>query len=175
LQVERIAVGKIKSPHGTKGEVKIISLTDFPSRFKPGLALYISPPLLQIQQLVIENVKFKAKEIILKFMNIDNREQAEDLKGRTLQVSLDEVESLPEGSYWQFQILGLKVFTTNNAYLGRISEILQTDANDVYVVESPKFNKGKILIPAIKQVVKQVDLEKGIMVIEPMPGLLEGS
>lgn len=172
LQVERIAVGKIKSPHGTKGEVKITSLTDFPSRFKSGLVLYISPPLLQIEQLVVEHANAKAKEIILKFKNIDNREQAETLKGCTLQVPLDEAEALSEGSYWQFQIVGSKVFTTDNVYLGKVTDILQTGANDVYVVKLSGSKKDR-LIPAIKEVIKVVDIEKGMMVIEVLPGLIE--
>lgn len=175
MQAEPIAVGRIKGPHGIKGEVKILSLTDFPSRFKPGLVLYISPPLGQLQWLTIESIKPKAKDIIIKFENIDTREQAESLKGRLIEVSVDELEDLPEGEYWQFQIIGLEVYTIDKVYLGRISDILQTGANDVYVVKPAESEKEQILIPAVKQVVKKVDLEKGVLIVEPMPGLLEES
>ncbi len=175
MQAEHIAVGRIKGPHGIKGEVKILSLTDFPSRFRPGLVLFISPPLGQIQRLTIESMKPKAKDLIIKFEDIDTREQAESLRGRSLEVSVDELENLPEGEYWQFQIVGLEVYTTDNLYLGRVSDILQTGANDVYVVESAEPEREQVLIPAIKQVVKRVDLKKGILIIEPMPGLLKES
>lgn len=170
--MKRIAVGKIKSAHGIKGEVKIISLTDFPSRFIPGLTLFISPPLPQIDKLVVEQANLQAKEIILKFEGIDSREQAESLAGCALEVSLGELVDLPAGAYWQFQVIGLKVFTANDDYLGQVSEILQTGANDVYVIKSSPSDKG-ILIPAVKEVVKLVDTEKGVMVVEPVPGLIE--
>ncbi len=172
MQVQYITVGKIRSPHGTKGDVKIIGLTDFPSRFKPGITLYISPPLPQIEQLVVESARLKAEEIILKFVSVDTRQQAENLRGRMLQIPMSEAENLAEGSYWQFQIIGLEVFTTDNVNLGRISEILRTGANDVYVIKSAKSDKD-ILIPAVKEVVKTVNLQKRILVIEPLPGLIE--
>ncbi len=174
MQVKHLAVGKIKSVYGTEGKVKIVCLTDFPTRFEPSIELRVSPNLPQVKKLIVEEVEFQAKEIILKFINIDSREQAESLKGRILEIPLEEAVTLDEGSYWQFQILGLKVLTTDHVYLGKVEDILKTGANDVYVVRSPESGK-EILIPAIKDVVKTVDPEKGLLVIEPLPGLIEDS
>lgn len=174
MQVERIAVARVKGPHGLKGEVKVISLTDFPSRFKPGLELFISPPLSWTDKLVIEKARQEARGLVLKFKSIDNRELAEDLKGRLLDIPVDEAESLPEGSYWQFQIVGLEVYDTKDVYLGKVCDILQTGANDVYIVKSSESAK-EILIPAIKKVVKSVDLERGVLIVDPLPGLIEES
>jgi len=172
LQVKQIAVGKIKSSHGIKGEVKIACLTDFPSRFKAGLVLYLEPSLPQVKSLVLEYAKTSGNVMILKFENVDSREQADELKGRTLEVLLDDIECLPEGNYWQFQIIGLDVFTVSGVCLGKVIEILKTGANDVYTVKSQQSGK-EVLIPAIKDVIKKVDLEKGVLVIEPLPGLIE--
>jgi len=173
LQVKRIAVGKVKSSHGVKGEVKIACLTDFPSRFQPGLVLYPEPSLPQIKSLILESVKTSGNVMILKFENVDSREKADELKGHTLEVLLDEddIKSLPEGTYWQFQIIGLDVVTSGGLRLGKVSEILKTGANDVYIVKSD--SAKEVLIPAIKDVVRKVDLKKGIIVIEPIPGLID--
>ena len=174
MRVKHLAVGRIKSVYGTEGKVKIICLTEFPARFESNLVLRVSPNLSQAKKLIVEKVEFQDKEIILKFINIDSREQAESLKGRILEIPFEEAVTLDEGSYWQFQILGLKVLTTDHVYLGKVEDILKTGANDVYVVRSPESGK-EILIPAIQDVVKTVDLEKGLLVIEPLPGLIEGS
>ena len=174
MRVKHLAVGKIKSAYGAGGKVKIICLTDFPARFEPNLALCVSPDLPQVEKLIVEKVEFQAKEIILKFVNIDSRKQAESLKGRILEIPFEEAATLDEGSYWQFQILGLKVLTTDHVYLGKVEDILKTGANDVYVVRSPESGK-EILIPAIQDVVKTVDLEKGLLLIKLLPGLIEGS
>lgn len=172
MQVKQIAVGKIKSSHGIKGEVKIACLTDFPSRFQPGLVLYLEPSLSQVESLVLEYAKTSGNVMILKFENVDNRGQADELKGRTLEVLVDDIERLPEDTYWQFQIIGLDVVTSSGVHLGKVSEILKTGANDVYTVKSLQSGK-EILIPAIKDVVKKVDLEKGVLIIEPLPGLID--
>ncbi len=172
MHVEQVAVAKIKGAHGVKGKVKIILLTDFPSRFKPGLVLRISPSLPQRTELTVEAAEFTNKEIILKFIGIDSREQAGRLKGLILEVPAAETVPLDKGTYWQFQIIGLRVFTTEDVYLGKVEEILQTGANDVYVVKTEKSSR-EILIPAIKDVVKKVDLENEVLIISPLPGLLD--
>ncbi len=89
-----------------------------------------------------------------------------------MEVPAAETVPLDKGTYWQFQIIGLRVFTTEDVYLGKVEEILQTGANDVYVVKTEKSSR-EILIPAIKDVVKKVDLENEVLIISPLPGLLD--
>ncbi|MDI6689068.1 MAG: ribosome maturation factor RimM [Actinomycetota bacterium] len=169
-----LTIAQIMHPRGTEGEVKIKSLTDFPSRFKRGLSVHITPPLLYKEQLTIENVKFEGRGITIKFKGIDNRGKAEQLKGCFLRVPLEEAESLlPKGAYWFHQIIGLEVLTEEGESLGTITEILRTEANDVYVVSPTGKGAKEILIPAIKDVVKKIDLNQGKMIIKPLPGLLE--
>ncbi|MEW6189530.1 MAG: ribosome maturation factor RimM [Actinomycetota bacterium] len=169
-----LTIAQIKHPRGTKGEVKIKPFTDFPSRFKPGLSVHITPPLLHEEQLTIEDVKFEGRGMTIKFKGIDNRSKTEQLKGCFLQVPLEEAESLlPKGAYWFHQIIGLEVLTEGSESLGTITEILRTKANDVYVVSPTGKGTKEILIPAIKDVVKKIDLNQRRMIIKPLPGLLE--
>jgi 16S rRNA processing protein RimM len=172
LNVELVAVAKIKSAHGVRGKVRAISLTDFPSRFTPGLVVKISPKPPGLEELTVEVAELRNQEIILKFIGIDNRQQAESLKGLTLEVPASETVPLEKGTYWHFQIIGLEVFTTEKAYLGKIEDILTTGANDVYVVKSEESGR-EILIPAIKEVVKKVDLENEVLIVSLIPGLID--
>ncbi|MDO8885364.1 ribosome maturation factor RimM [Candidatus Oleimmundimicrobium sp.] len=165
-----LTIGKIVGAHGLRGEVKILSLTDFPARFKAGLSVYIYPPSPEIDKLKIEWTKGTSKNIILKFNGVDNRKDAEKLKGLLLQVLEENACSLPKGTYWQHEIIGLKVITLNKKFIGYITEIIKTGSNDVYVV---KFKGKEKFIPAIKDVVKEIDLKNKRMVIEPLEGLLE--
>ena len=106
---------------------------------------------------------------MLKLAGIDTRTEAETLRGRALTVPRSELRSLPEGEYYAFQLVGIEVVTTAGAGVGRIVDIMTTASNDVYVVEG---ERGEILIPAIEDVVKSIDLETGRMVIEAIDGLL---
>jgi len=168
-----LAVGKVKSAHGVKGEIKVSLLTDYPAKFKPGFRVYISSQAEKGKRpLIVEKVRFSKDAVIVKFQGMDNRKEAQSLKGCLLEIPVEEAESLPEGTYWHYQIIGLSVYTTEEKFLGKISDILRTGSNDVYRVR-PVGEGKEILIPAIKEVVKKVDLKAGRMVIEPLPGLLE--
>jgi len=97
-------------------------------------------------------------------------EDATELRGQFLEVPQSQIRPLPNGEYYQFQLLGLEVWTTEGELLGRIAHILPTGSNDVYVVPS---KHGELLIPAIEDVVISIDLEKGRIVIELIEGLLQ--
>jgi 16S rRNA processing protein RimM len=164
-----ITVGKVKSPHGVYGEIKIVCLTDYPSRFQPGLQVLLSPPLEHSDRLTIEKVRWHRRSLLIKFKEISSRSEAEELKGRRLVVPREEAVELPADTFWIYEIIGLEVYTTAGQVVGRVIEVLRTGSNDVYVVEDDR----EYLIPATKEVVKQVDLKKGRLIIEPIPGLLE--
>lgn len=169
---KRLTVAKILCPHGMRGEVQVSSFTDFPARFKPGTTFVLCPPLLHVRRLTIEGAKSHGDKINLKFKEINDRGEAEKLRGHLLEIPIEEAEPLPKNSYWFHQIIELEVVTTEGRLLGRVVEILRTGANDVYVVKPP--GRGKeILIPAIKEVVEEIDLKAGRMVIEVIPGLLD--
>jgi len=148
-----IAVGRVVTVCGVRGEVKVEVMTDFPDRFSP----------------TIEQSRWHRGRVILKLATIDRVEDATELRGQFLEVPQSQIRPLQNGEYYQFQILGLEVWTTEGELLGRIAHILPTGSNDVYVVPS---KHGELLIPAIEDVVISVDLAKGRIVIELIEGLL---
>lgn len=159
-----LIVGYVRGQWGLKGEISVEVMTDFPDRFKPRKTLFIDGCPLSI-----ERSRPDKSDFILKLSGIDDIDQAGKLRGKALEIPLDEAHPLPEGKYYRFQLVGLEVLTTAGESVGRITEILPTASNDVYIVQG---NRGEILIPAIADVVKSVDLEKGLLIIEVIEGLL---
>ncbi|CCO08477.1 ribosome maturation factor RimM [Desulforamulus hydrothermalis] len=164
-----ITVGEIVNTQGHRGEVRVLPATDFPERFAVNkkLILFLNN---QRSCLTIEKVWQHKQFIILKFAEITDMTAAEKLKGGLLQVTPEELMPLPEDRYYIFQIIGLKVIDKEVGELGQVVQVLQTGANDVYVVKPPQ---GKeILIPAIKSVVKKIDVSGGRMEVELPEGLI---
>lgn len=161
-------VGKIVNTHGIRGEVKVVSTTDFPEeRFQPKKQLYI-----QAQQpipVTITAVREHKGTFLLKFKEFDNINQVEPYKGQELMVSEDDQQSLEDGQYYYHQIIGLDVETLTDGKIGTIKEILAPGANDVWVVKRP--HQNDLLLPVIDDVVKTVDLEHHKVLVELMEGL----
>ncbi|MDD2498026.1 MAG: ribosome maturation factor RimM [Desulfitobacteriaceae bacterium] len=163
---QRIDIGKILVPHGVKGEVKVLPLTDFPDRFVKMKRVWVDT---QNSFLDIESIRFQNKIVLIKFAGVNNRDEGETLKGGLLQISHEEVVPLPPGHYYHFQIVGLNVFDHHGEKIGRVKEILKTGANDIYVV---KRDEGKdLLVPALKKIVREIDVAAGRMVVDLPPGL----
>ena len=121
------------------------------------------------QPLEIQNSRPHKQHLLVKFANIDSIGEAKKLIGQELTITRSELRSLPQDQYYTFQLIGLDVLTTEGKYVGQITDIMATASNDVYIV---KGERGEVLLPAIDDVVKSVDLEKGEMVIEAIKGLL---
>ena len=121
--------------------------------------------------MMVENTRTAGQTVLFKFRGVDSRETAEALRGQHLMIPENEVYPLPEGSYYYFQLKGLSVYDQERGYLGILQDILETGANDVYSIKSEE--NGEILIPAIKEVVLRVDLEKKEMRIKLLAGLLD--
>lgn len=166
---ELIKVGKIVGTHGYKGTMKVEPLTDFPERFQCGQKLKMG--LSQVEQeFTLEKYSWYRGHLLMKFKEIENMEDAVRCRGKFLNVTADELYPLPDGSYYQHQLMGMRVEDAEKGYLGQLTDILETGANDVYVVESSIY--GEILIPAIKQVIHEVDVTKKCMRVRLLPGLL---
>lgn len=155
---KKIVIGKIGAPHGVRGEVRIVPLTDFPDRFNNLRTVFLD----ENQQLIVESVKYNKQFILLKFRDFSDRNAVEKLTGKLIKVDRSAVPPLAEGEYYSFDIVGLAVYDTDKNYLGKISEILKTGSNDVYVVES---DSKQILLPALKKVVTAIDLAAGTMTV----------
>ncbi len=157
-------VGRVLAPRGTGGEIKVRVETDFPERFTPGRLVYVDGRPLEI-----ESSRAYKQHILVKLATVDSIEDAEKLRDRYLGIPLAELHRLPSDEHYAFQLIGLRVTTTEGKYIGRIADIMITASNDVYVVEG---ERGEVLIPAIEDVVKSIDLDKGGIVIEEIEGLL---
>ena len=162
--LEFITIGQILAPWGFKGKLKVEVITDFPQRFAPRSQIYINR-----QPMTIAGTEWHKGKAIIKLDTIDSIEQAEKLRGQVIQIHHSQLQPLPEGQYYHFQLIGLEVWTTQGELLGKISQILTAESNDNYVVHGAK---GEILIPAIEDVVKSVDLDSGRITIEAINGLL---
>ena len=159
-----IVVGKVLGPKGLKGEIKVEPISDSPGRFAPGGILYAKDRPHQI----LRSTQLSVGQLALKLQGIDSRDDAEHLRGVTLLVPEDTALPLPEGEYYHFQILDMTVYTPEKECLGRVTEILSTGSNDVYVVSS---DGKELLVPALEDVVKEVDVARKTITVELPEGL----
>lgn len=162
-----LAIARITAPIGLKGEVKAQILSDFPERFSRLRTVYVGDELTPCEVL---STRVKDRVVYMRFKGYDTVEAAKALRGQLVRIPVAEAVPLPEDHYYWHQIIDLEVWTIGGEYVGKIVDILERPANDVYVVEG---KRGEILLPAIEDVVKKVDLERRRMIIEPMPGLLD--
>ncbi|GFN23959.1 ribosome maturation factor RimM [Thermanaeromonas sp. C210] len=168
MEKKRIAVGKVVSTHGHRGEVKVWPWTDFPERYRPGTRLFLAQG---DTCLTVARSRQHGKSVIVQFAEIQDLTSAEKLRGAILEVEPWEVEPLPPGRYYIFQLVGCRVYTEEGELLGELRDVQQTGANDVFVVVTPE--AGEVLIPAVKEVVREIDVEQGIIRVKPIPGLLD--
>ena len=155
-----IVIGKIGAPQGVRGEVRVTPLTDFPERFRE-----LKTALLDDgTSLPIESVRYHQQFVLLKFRGMDNRNDIEHLRGKLIKVERKDLVQLPAGHYYIFDIVGLEVYTEEEEYLGKVTDVLETGSNDVYIVEQK--DKQPLLIPALKSVVLQIDIPSGKMIVK---------
>lgn len=168
----RLKVGKIVNTHSLKGEVKVISSTDFEEeRFKKGSKLLITRGNQLIREVVVQSYRNHKNFLLVKFEGIDSAEEAEKLKNLQIKIDSDEVGELEENEFYFHQIIGCEVFDENDKNLGEIIDILMPGANDVWVIKGE--NGKEILIPYIEDVVKKIDITSKKVNIEVMEGLID--
>ena len=168
----RLKVGKIVNTHSLKGEVKVISSTDFEEeRFKKGSKLLITRGNQLIREVVVQSYRNHKNFLLVKFEGIDSVEEAEKLKNLQIKIDSDEVGELEENEFYFHQIIGCEVFDENDKNLGEIIDILTPGANDVWVIKGE--NGKEILVPYIEDVVKKIDITSKKVNIEVMEGLID--
>lgn len=167
---DMVCIGRISKSHGTRGEVRIISYSDFPERFKSLKSVFLETAR-DLSEIEVEGARFHNRQVLLKLAGIENMDDADRIKGALLLVDEKDVFPLPEGHYYHFQLLGLSVVDEEKGELGPLTEIIETGANDVYVVDSPRF--GEVLIPVIPQVVLDIDLASRLVRVRLLPGLID--
>ena len=163
-----ITIGEIVAPYGLRGELRVQPHTDFPDRFATLEQVWISSTEGAPRQYRLRSARLHAArgQVVLSLTGVDGRVAAEQLRGALVQIPDEQAVELPADTYFEHDILGLEVVTTEGEALGKITDILHTGANDVYVTP-------RCLIPAIEAVVQEVDLEAGRMLIVAIPGLLD--
>ena len=164
-----LQVGVISSTHGVRGEVKVFPTTDDVKRFKKLKKVILDTGKEQLP-LEIEGVKFFKQFVILKFRGIDNINDIEKYKGKSLLVDREHAVKLKKDEYFIADMIGMDVFTEEGELFGALKDVMETGANDVYIIE---MTDGKeVLVPAIKQCILDVDIENRKMVIHLLEGLL---
>ena len=162
-----LAVGKLRRPHGLHGEIIMDVLTDFPERLHLGMTLYVGPEHLPLR---LRSDRRHTAALLVAFEGYDTPERAGELRNQLAYVTTADRPPLPEGEYYHHQLIGLKVISEQGEVLGKVTEILATGANDVYIVRAEI--GSEILIPAVDEFVRAVDLERGELRVHLAPGLL---
>ncbi len=158
-----VAVGFVRAPHGIQGELAIDPMTDFPERFLPGSVL-----LAGDAKYTIRGVRTHQKALLLALDGINTRNQAEALRDKLLEVPENDLPPLEEDAYYRFDIIGLQVVDEAGLALGKVEEVLETGANDVYIVRDAD---SELLIPAIDSVIKEIDVAANSMIVALLDGL----
>lgn len=161
---DKFEIGKIVNTFGIKGEVKVIPYTDDIEQFKKIKNIYVNNDVMEI-----ESVRYHKNTIILKFKGIDTMNDAENIRNSILKIQRTK-KKLPQNTYYITDLIGLDVYTDEDKLLGKVKDIYNTGANDIYIVETSE-NK-EILLPAIKEVIKKVDIENKKIIVHILKGLI---
>lgn len=162
-----IAVGQLLRPHGVLGEMRMAILTDFPERLQPGMRVFLGEEYRPIK---LRSARPHQGVLLVAFEGYPDRTAVEELRSEMVSVLSSEIPPLPEGEYYQHQLLGLQVFTEDGDLLGSLTEILETGANDVYVIQDDA--NREILLPALDETILEIDLPAGKMRVHLLPGLI---
>lgn len=165
-----IKIGQIINTHGHKGEVKVYPLTDDPGRFLDLEYVYIRFPAERYVKYRVVKARLMRNTVLVELGEVPDMNAAVLLKGLYLELPRDQLRPLPPGHYYIFQIIGLSVYE-GDRLIGQVAEVVKNPANDIYVVTTPQGQQ--IYLPAIKDVVKEIDLASGTMRVHILPGLLD--
>jgi 16S rRNA processing protein RimM len=166
-QPDFVVIGEITKPHGVRGEVRVLPHTDFPERFSWLETVLIGSDSPESH--VVEGVRQHKGMILLKLAGFDFRDQAESLRGQLLLVPETEVVALDADEYYHFQLEGCQMETVDGQHLGIVTQVMETGANLVFIVQG---EGDEILIPHTDEIVREIDVENGRIIIQPLPGLL---
>lgn len=163
-----LVIGKILRAHGVRGEVRVLLHTDLPERFTWLKEVYVGER--DPKPIAVEGVRFHKDFVLLKLVGYDFRDQIDAIKGELLQVPIEDAIPLEEDEYFLFQLVGLDVYTDEDEHLGKLKDVIETGANNVFVVQSQ--GKKDILLPDTEEVVTDIDFENGRLTVHLLPGLL---
>ncbi len=158
-----LAIGRLGKPHGLDGEIAFYILTDFPERLKIGKKVFIGDEHIPAH---IHSIKEHSKGFIFQFDEYNHIDQVEKFKSDFVFVETNELPELPEGEYYHHQLIGCSVMDLNGSKIGVLTEILETGANDVYVIIGE--DRKETLYPALLNLIEKIDIENKFMVVKPL-------
>jgi 16S rRNA processing protein RimM len=173
---EFVVIARVRRAHGTRGEITVEPLSDFPERLNSLKEVLIKEDDRKPLRVGIESIRWKGGLALVKLAGVDDRTRAGEYAGSLLGLTRADIPPAGAEEYYFFDLVGCKVVDGSGEEVGVVDEVLRMPANDVLVVRAardPEAGK-EMLIPAVKQVVKKVDLDAGTITIEPIPGLLDG-
>jgi 16S rRNA processing protein RimM len=162
-------MGKVMAPHGQRGLLRIRSYAQSEASFQQAGRVFLRTPAGETQEYPVESVQPHKRILLMKLKDLDTRQEAETYRGAEIYVRKDAIVRGEDEYFWH-ELLGLEVYLEDGQHLGAVFQIISTGANDVYVV---KEGQKELLIPAIYEVIKEVDIEKGRMTVSSMEGLLD--
>ena len=169
MKQEYFELGQIVNHFGIKGMLKVNPFTDDISKFER-LGSVLVEKKGKLTNMQIEEVKYSKNQVLLKLKGIDTIEEAETYRGSYIKIARSQIGKLPKGTYFIADLIGLSVYTDEGILLGTVNDIYNSGANDIYVV---KDEQGKqILLPAIKEVIKQIDTEQEKIIVHIIKGLI---
>lgn len=168
-----LTVGRVLRPHGVHGELRVEIITGYPERLQQHASFYLVHPNSPEpgRRYPVDSVRYNGDALLLKLGGCEDRNSAEELRGLLVQIPIEEAVPLEEGEYYHFQLIGVQVESEGGEGLGQVVEVLETGANEVYVVRGPL---GELLLPAVESVILELDLASRRMVVRLMPGMLNG-
>jgi len=167
-----LLVGEILRPHGVIGEVRMKIVTHYPERLTSLKKVFLapSPDSAKVTEYSLDGVRMHQAYALLKFKGIDDRDQAGLLRQLVVMVAIGDAIPLDEGELYLYQLVGLTIQTESGETLGTLTEVLETGANDVYIVDSPRY--GEVLIPATPETILSTDIATKLMTVRLPDGLL---
>jgi 16S rRNA processing protein RimM len=167
---EFLAVGRVVKPHGVRGGLKVVVLSDLIQSLRESTMVFHGADKLPAR---IREIRPHQSGFLLFLEGFSNRSEAELLRDQKLYLRYDDVDALTEDTYYHWQIIGLEVYTHEGEELGSVVNVLETGANDVYVIHDE--SGDELLLPAITSVILEVDLENSMMIVNLLPGMRSGS
>jgi len=161
-------------PHGIKGELRVRVMTDYPERIAKLKTIYLAdkPEPKTAKPYQVEGMRMNGDFGLLKLKEIPDRTAAEKYRGLFVLIDMEHAVPLEEGEFYLYQLIGLTVQTEDGETLGKLTEVLETGANDVYIVKSEQY--GEILIPVTNETIVKTDVNAGILIVRLPEGLLPG-
>ena len=157
-----LVIGRLRKPHGVMGEILMDVLTEFPERFDPQQTVYIGN---EHRKMVVVGRRWHQDSLLIHLEGVNDCDQAGHFRNTLVYGTTSTSPKLPEGEYYQHELVGLTVLDESGETLGELTEILTTGSNDVYVVHTPA--GGEILLPALKSVILTIDLSAKRMIVKP--------